>query len=58
MSSRGTHFMPISLLDSQLATLEPLGSDEPGATFDIALPMQTIVEQAIVALAKNRRLEL
>ena len=58
MSSRGTHFMPLSLLDSQLATLEPLASDEPGATFDIALPLKTIVEQAIVALEKNRRLEL
>jgi carbohydrate kinase (thermoresistant glucokinase family) len=57
MSSRGTHFMPLSLLDSQLATLEPLASDEPGATFDIALPPQTIVEQAIVALEKNKRLE-
>jgi carbohydrate kinase (thermoresistant glucokinase family) len=54
MSSRGTHFMPLSLLDSQLATLEPLGSDEPGVTFDIALPMQTIVEQTIVALQSNR----
>jgi carbohydrate kinase (thermoresistant glucokinase family) len=54
MSSRGSHFMPLSLLESQLATLEPLGSDEPGVTFDIALPMQTIVEQAIVALQSNR----
>lgn len=54
MSSRGSHFMPLSLLDSQLATLEPLASDEPGATFDIALPMDTIVEQAIAQLAPNR----
>lgn len=28
--SRRDHFMPSSLLDSQLATLEPLQSDEPG----------------------------
>jgi carbohydrate kinase (thermoresistant glucokinase family) len=54
MSSRGAHFMPLSLLDSQLATLEPLESDEPGATFDISLPMDTIVEQAIAAIALNR----
>jgi carbohydrate kinase (thermoresistant glucokinase family) len=54
MSSRGSHFMPLSLLDSQLATLEPLASDEPGATFDIALPMDTIVEQAIAQLALDR----
>ncbi len=28
--SRRDHFMPATLLDSQLATLEPLASDEPG----------------------------
>lgn len=28
--SRRDHFMPASLLDSQLETLEPLASDEPG----------------------------
>ena len=54
MSSRGSHFMPLSLLDSQLATLEPLASDEPGATFDISLPMDTIVEQAIAQLVLDR----
>ena len=54
MSFRGSHFMPLSLLASQLATLEPLASDEPGATFDIALPMDTIVEQAIAQLALDR----
>ena len=54
MSSRAAHFMPLSLLDSQLATLETLADDEPGATFDVALPMDTIVEQAIAALELNR----
>jgi gluconokinase len=29
---RPDHFMPASLLDSQLATLEPLAADEPGIT--------------------------
>jgi len=29
---RRGHFMPAALLDSQLATLEPLADDEPGAT--------------------------
>ncbi len=29
---RAGHFMPASLLASQLATLEPLGLDEPGTT--------------------------
>lgn len=29
------HFMPASLLDSQLATLEPLAPDEPGVRVDL-----------------------
>jgi gluconokinase len=33
---RHGHFMPASLLVSQLATLEPLGADEPGAVFDVS----------------------
>ncbi|MGW0182101.1 gluconokinase [Nocardia sp. NPDC003345] len=32
MTSRNAHFMPVSLLDSQLAALEPLDPDEPGVT--------------------------
>ena len=30
LSARAGHFMPPALLDSQLATLEPLEADEPG----------------------------
>lgn len=33
---RPGHFMPASLLDSQLATLEPLQADEAGLRLDIA----------------------
>ncbi|MEE1621805.1 gluconokinase [Zafaria sp. Z1313] len=36
LQSRPGHFMPPSLLDSQLETLEPLGADEAGAVFDIS----------------------
>ncbi|HKJ11144.1 MAG TPA: gluconokinase [Ornithinimicrobium sp.] len=36
------HFMPASLLDSQLDTLEPLGPDEPGMTQDVANPPERI----------------
>jgi gluconokinase len=32
MARRSGHFMPPSLLESQLAALEPLGPDEPGST--------------------------
>lgn len=38
ISGRPDHFMPVALLDSQLATLEPLGADEPGLTIDGGLP--------------------
>lgn len=41
------HFMPASLLDSQLETLEPLGSDEPGFVVDSALPVQEAVQQVL-----------
>ena len=38
LTDRPGHFMPASLLDSQLATLEPLQSDEAGMRLDVALP--------------------
>lgn len=37
MRDRDGHFMPVSLLDTQLATLEPLGVDEPGIVLDCTL---------------------
>jgi gluconokinase len=36
MAARTDHFMPASLLDSQLATFEPLEADEPGVTVDVS----------------------
>ncbi|MGX5717524.1 gluconokinase [Arthrobacter sp. MAHUQ-56] len=36
LTARPGHFMPASLLDSQLATLEPLQAEETGKQFDIA----------------------
>ena len=36
MRGRRQHFMPLTLLDSQLATLEPLQDDENGLRVDIA----------------------
>lgn len=38
LSAREGHFMPASLLPSQLATLEPLGPDEDAVVVDIAWP--------------------
>ena len=41
------HFMPPGLLTSQLATLEPLEPDEPGAAFDVAATPEAIVGQVL-----------
>lgn len=37
------HFMPASLVESQLATLEPLALDEPGTTVDAGRPLDDVV---------------
>lgn len=44
MAARPGHFMPASLLDSQLATLEEPGSDEKHLVADIELAPADIVE--------------
>ena len=43
VAGRSEHFMPASLVTSQLDALEPLGTDERGVTLDLGLP----VEQAV-----------
>ena len=48
MAARRGHYMPASLLDSQLATLQPPGDDESPLTFDVALSPDAVVA-AIVA---------
>lgn len=47
--SRTDHFMPPALLDSQLATLEPL-DDEPGLVVDVALPVDDLVKDVAMRL--------
>ena len=47
MTARKDHFMPASLLDSQLAILEPLGADENGVTLDITETVPRLAEMAI-----------
>lgn len=46
MKTRPGHFMPPSLLESQIATLEDLDPDENGKVFDIAEPPEKIAEAA------------
>ncbi|MCX4668411.1 gluconokinase [Streptomyces sp. NBC_01381] len=50
MSHRQGHFMPTALLDSQFATLQPLGADEAGVAVDVTGTPQEISERAYEAL--------
>ncbi|UYM04395.1 gluconokinase [Solicola gregarius] len=45
IARRKHHFMPPSLIDSQLATLEPLEPDEPGAAIDLTMTPDAIVDE-------------
>ncbi len=47
MAAREDHFMPVTLLDSQLATLEPLGPDERGFVVDIAQSPDEIADEVL-----------
>jgi gluconokinase len=54
MAGRSGHYMPPTLLASQLQTLEPPGAAEADALrFDIALPPAEIVRRAACALAAS-----
>jgi gluconokinase len=46
VSGRTHEYMPARLLDSQLATLEPLAADEPGFQLDATLPVENLLKQA------------
>ncbi|WP_324788786.1 gluconokinase [Streptomyces sp. H51] len=55
MSHRQGHFMPTALLDSQFATLQPLGPDEAGVEVDVVGSPAEITERAVGALAALSR---
>ena len=42
--------MPAVLVDSQFATLDPLGVDERGVTLDVDQPIDTLVDACVAAL--------
>ena len=44
------HFMPPTLLESQLSTLEPLAPDEAGVTIDVANPPDRIARLVLAQL--------
>lgn len=47
MQSRTGHYMPTSLLDSQLRDLEPLQADESGLRLDLTLPPSQLVSHIL-----------
>ncbi|MDR5701438.1 gluconokinase [Agromyces aerolatus] len=49
-AQRTGHFMPPSLLASQLATLQPLDSGERGVTVDAVQPVDAVVADVVAAL--------
>jgi gluconokinase len=58
LQHRSGHYMPASLLDSQLATLEPLQDDEPGARISGAGAPDDVVESLLTTLDAERGLHL
>jgi gluconokinase len=50
MATREGHYMPASLLDSQLRTLEPLEPDESGVVLDLTHSPDELVAEAVSAL--------
>src|SRR3954470_15656731 len=55
---RSGHYMPASLLDSQLATLEPLQDDESGAVISGAGAPDEVVDSLLTTLDAERGLPL
>jgi gluconokinase len=55
---RSGHYMPPLLLGSQLATLEPLQPDEPGAVVSGVAPPAEVADQILDALRKERDLSV
>lgn len=53
MGRRTGHFMPASLLPSQLAALEPLDPDEPGWTIDVAATPEEIATEILDRLGNR-----
>ncbi len=49
-AQRVGHYMPASLLDSQLAILEPPDADENAMAFDVADPAQLVVDKVLALL--------
>lgn len=53
LATRTGHYMPASLLDSQLATLEPPGADEDALRLDGTAPVPDLVAEALARLGRS-----
>ena len=51
LNSRPGHYMPASLIDSQLAILEPPSADERAITIDSTVPLEREADQLLRQLA-------
>lgn len=51
VAARRHRYMPPSLLASQLATLEPLEADEPGARIDADRPVEVVVDELVARIS-------
>jgi gluconokinase len=51
LAARRGHFMPPGLLDSQIATIERPSPDENAVRISVEPPLDTVVEDALAALA-------
>ncbi len=54
LHARKGHFMPASLLDSQLATLEPLTEGEPGVTIRDTEQSNDLIERIVAGVTAAR----
>jgi gluconokinase len=55
MAGRSGHYMPPSLLASQLATLEPPQADEHALTLDVTQPPEQLLQRALAWLGRGDR---
>jgi gluconokinase len=55
LAQRRDHFMPASLLDSQIAALEEPGPDEPAITVDIDAPVNDVVNDIVRRIETYQR---
>nr|WP_315212990.1 gluconokinase [uncultured Duganella sp.] len=55
MAARAGHYMPASLLDSQLASLEPLQADEAGIVLDISKDPSELVREILKTTKQETR---